>query len=648
MKSENRKIQTTMSNRINWMDGLLKIRKFNMGNKRSDFLFIYYNTLLSYNSPSEAAEALMTVNQKLGSPLSPDKLNKLINQLNSSENPYRFTNEAIIAKLKITNEEIDRLQIGHNKKLKAERAKRKSEKGEIERSLSPKIIKMFQDGKSQKEIIALVPELSSYTIKKILAPYVVKRKEERDHLIANLYTHGFSVSEISQKLGLSRDTIYSALSVEEKTKLTISEKRENVSLLPLSDGCEQSALFTLHKTEMRQAALSQETIANGRNLIQSKNYYITGSSGTGKSYFLNQYLNSLPYQELKNTVIASPTGLAASHVNGTTLHAAFHLSNEIQPNTEIEAVPERLLSMTRLVIDEISMVRLDVFTKVIKMIQYIEKQQHRKIQIIVSGDFGQLPPVVSESDKSALKAQYPEGKTFYAFESPLWEELQFSTIVLAFGKRFEDTDLYEHLIEIKYGLVSALDWFNNNSAWLPDPNAPYICTTNNDVRKYTQLALQQYKDTPQVVFAADKNGDIDNEELPCPETLSLAIGMKVMTVVNDKLYKNGTVGIISRIDRNSIDIITNDYTKITIKKKVFHLANGSIYRQLPIIYAFAMTVNKAQGCTFDAINIVGRFFAPGQLYVALSRCRSIKNIYIDSPLTPKDLIINIDALKHTV
>ena len=125
--------------------------------------------------------------------------------------------------------------------------------------------------------------------------------------------------------------------------------------------------------------------------------------------------------------------------------------------------------------------------------------------------------------------------------------------------------------------------------------------------------------------------------------------MKVMTVCNMSQYKNGSFGIITDLGENFVKIMLEHGDIAVVKPKTFILENGTSYTQLPIIYAYALTVNKSQGCTFDSINVVGGgFFAPGQLYVALSRCRTLQGIHLVSKLTENDLIVDIDALRMTV
>ena len=121
-----------------------------------------------------------------------------------------------------------------------------------------------------------------------------------------------------------------------------------------------------------------------------------------------------------------------------------------------------------------------------------------------------------------------------------------------------------------------------------------------------------------------------------------------MTIVNDRKFKNGSIGSILQVNSKSIRVLFDNGEAVTVHRKKFTLSDGSTYEQLPVVLAYAFTVHKCQGCTFDAVVIVPGFFAAGQLYTALSRCRSIDGICIEGNITNEDLIIDTEALQMTV
>jgi ATP-dependent exoDNAse (exonuclease V) alpha subunit len=168
------------------------------------------------------------------------------------------------------------------------------------------------------------------------------------------------------------------------------------------------------------------------------------------------------------------------------------------------------------------------------------------------------------------------------------------------------------------------------------------------VEKYNHWALDRFEEWEITAFKAIHKELPPNTELPCPKVLRLAEGMRIMTIVNDRQYKNGSLGTILKVSRNSIRVLFDNCTVATVRRKKFTLPEGSVYEQLPVVLAYAFTVHKCQGCTFDSIVIVPGFFAAGQLYTALSRCRSIDGICIDGHITKEDLIIDTEALRMTL
>ena len=348
-------------------------------------------------------------------------------------------------------------------------------------------------------------------------------------------------------------------------------------------------------------------------------------------------------------MVVAPTGRAADHLDAQTIHKAFQLPNEVQPNDEVTAAPKALYSISRLIIDEINMVRIDVFTKVIKTIRFIEQQTDKHIQVIVVGDFGQIQPVTTDEDMDVIKFYYPEAKGVYAFQSELWEQMNFRKIVLKCIYRQQEPEFMQRLNEIKYGKLSAVDWFNKNAGSLFSCNPIYICPTNKLVDYYNKQAEGRFFPDELVSFdAVITDGTPQEAELPCPRQLRLAVGMRIMTICNADKFKNGSMGRIIKIKPNSIQVRFDNGAEVTISTMRFKLQDGGIYEQLPVVLAYAITANKSEGMTFEEINVVPGYFAPGQLYTVLSRCTNLQNIHIIGELTEKDLIVDVAALEMTI
>ena len=378
------------------------------------------------------------------------------------------------------------------------------------------------------------------------------------------------------------------------------------------------------------------------------NICITGAGGTGKTFLLNHFLESLTKEEKASTLIVCPTGKAADHLNGITIHKAFHLSNDVQLPVAITTVPKELLSVTRIIIDEVNMVRIDIFDKIMRMVQYIEEKVKHKIQVIVMGDWGQIQPVATDTDKMLLKEFYPNAKGLYAFQSTMWKNMNFRKIMLTKIYRQNNVELVEKLHAIKYGNLDAVQWFNDNTSQFFITDGVTICPTNKLVEQYNHDAWSMFSDSYMEEYCPTIISGTLSEIPQHHQSLQLAVRMRVMTTSNGKNYKNGSMGTVTKLNKKSIRVELDNGNVVTVTAQRLELENGVIYKQLPVVLGYAITANKSEGMTFDAINVVPGYFAPGQLYTALSRARSIMEIHIVGELTAKDLIVDIDALRMTV
>lgn len=643
MKTD-RKTRNVMTDRKNWLKAWARTRDHDLGAKRRDFIFFYYCTLRVLHTPKQARKMTMEINQRFTEPLAEETVNSTVRTVNAAGG-YRLTNQTIIDTLGITPAEVDTLRIGHNLKEAAAREQRN-----IDRKGYKKLITaLYDDGNRIVDIAAMFPHISQRKIERIVKTLAEKKKQERDRTIWQLADTGFSVSAIAGQVNCSKPTVRRVLKGTKPTNLTKTEsKRDEVAAPSFKDPVGYE-LFTLYKREVDNATPKDYDNALSELQTTRRNVRIVGTGGTGKTQLIKDYLRSLPPSERSSTLVVAPTGLAASHIDGETVHKAFGLLNEVQTKETPTNIPPSLMTAKRLVIDEVSMLRIDIFEKVISILQHIEALERRHIQIIVLGDFGQLQPVCTSEDREQLRQLYPKAKGIYAFHSELWQELNFQPIVLKYNFRQEERELADQLTALKYGSLDAVQWFNLNCTPFTDDRAVYICPKNEDVEKYNREALERFENEKITVFQASTSAELDpNTELPCPKVLHLAEGMRIMTIVNDRQYKNGSLGTILKVNGNNIRVLFDSGKIAVVRRKRFTLPEGSVYEQLPVVLAYAFTVHKCQGCTFDAIVVCTGFFAAGQLYTALSRCRDIDGICIDGEITNKDLIIDTEALRMTI
>ena len=419
---------------------------------------------------------------------------------------------------------------------------------------------------------------------------------------------------------------------------------------------------------------SEQLIAY-ETLMEGRNVFLTGKAGTGKTYVLDKFIHTMIDNET-NIVCCAPTGIAALNLkNGTTMHRAFHLPVKLLLNETVEVSPV-IEAADIIVIDEISMCRRDIFEHCIKMIQKVESKTNQKKQIVVVGDFFQLAPITTFEEKEIIVSVYPDWDDGYCFLSQYWKELNFKVINLTSVIRQHEKQFVENLNLIRVGDSRAIGFFNklveyNEKRY--DPNAVYLTGRNAIVEKVNSEKLRQLEGNV-YTFEAMITGKVNRSEYPTSEVLHLKEGARIMMVRNDTekdMYRNGEMGIIKRIgtddnetqihvvlDRGQ-EVLISRYAwvveKPVVKSKVdihtgqkinyIDMEEVGRFVQYPIRLAYAVTIHKSQGQTFDHVILDPYCFAIGQLYVALSRCTSIAGLQLSRKIIKPYLITSVEVRK---
>lgn len=383
----------------------------------------------------------------------------------------------------------------------------------------------------------------------------------------------------------------------------------------------------------------------------SDNILLTGPAGTGKTYELNRYINSH-----ENVLITAPTGIAAINIGGITMHKAFGIPRIACGATAKDysaAIVKAIARADTIIIDEISMCRNDNFAFTIKMIRKAEKIKGKKIRIIVSGDFSQLPPVVPKTEGDLL-VKHGFDRSGYAFTTPEWKSCKFRVEVLSKVKRQEDLEFVEKLAQIRKGDVTAIEYFNQFVEMFPDDkDAMRVCGTNEEAAEINREYLESLPGLP-VAYGCRKEGKLPFQQTIVDEIIILKEGAKVIFTANDvknSKYFNGMLGIVKKLDPETVTVDVKG-TEIQVGRrehpiydydaKSVAIARKQVgcIRQIPLKVAKAITIHKSQGQTFDKIIVTPDIFASGQLYVALSRVRSPEGLILTKAISAADLYRN--------
>jgi len=397
---------------------------------------------------------------------------------------------------------------------------------------------------------------------------------------------------------------------------------------------------------------------------------VLGGAGTGKTTFLH----ALRKHGGGRQAFLAPTGVAALQLGGQTIHSFFGLPPRlVDPDQVKPRSPKRTLMkrLERLVIDEVSMVRADVLDAVDRCLRIARGNPapFGGVQVVLVGDFLQLPPVVPQAEREILAHLGYAGP--FAFDARVLREAEAAQLPFTHVYRQTDAEFVAHLAALRAGrqIEQAVAAINEASfrAHRPGRIPVVLAPTNSRVDAYNRRGLENLADAGRA-YEGRSEGEFDlaNDRLPVPETLVLKTGARVMMVRNDpeKQWVNGSVGTVIglapdrafvrldaggvvEIERTSWERIRYDWDEATgqVAAKVV-----GTYNQLPLVPAWAVTVHKAQGLTLDDVRIdfdTGAF-AAGQAYVALSRARSLAGLSLARALRASDIRINrrVAAFNH--
>jgi len=413
----------------------------------------------------------------------------------------------------------------------------------------------------------------------------------------------------------------------------------------------------------------------------NQNVFLTGKAGTGKTTFLHNLKGKSP----KRMIVVAPTGVAAINAGGVTIHSFFQLpfgpfvpvqnQEEISASRQIRKFTTEKINIMRsldlLVIDEISMVRADVLDAIDDVLRRFRDSQEPfgGVQMLMIGDIQQLAPVVKENEWDILKEWY---RTIYFFDSRALLGTQYVSIELMHIYRQKDSVFIDLLNRIRdkridEDLLNELNKRFDPTFEMNKADGYIILTTHkHQVQSINERKLEQINGT-QCRFTASANGDFPEYSYPTDYELVLKEGAQVMFVKNDtsrdKLFYNGKIGVVEKLEKDrilvkcegekeSITVLQSEWQNVKYsiddKSKEIQEDVAGSFIQYPLKLAWAITIHKSQGLTFEkAVIDANAAFAHGQVYVALSRCKSLEGLVLGSKLTPRSIISDTTVLEFS-
>ncbi len=394
-----------------------------------------------------------------------------------------------------------------------------------------------------------------------------------------------------------------------------------------------------------------------------KSLFVTGRAGTGKSTLLQLFRKTTR----KKTVVLAPTGVAALNVGGQTIHSFFGFPPHPIPNSEIRKRRNHKLykNLNVLVIDEISMVRADLLDQIDYFLRINRDnvlQPFGGVQMVFFGDLFQLPPVVSSQVEKHLFDSYYESP--YFFSAKVFAEFSMEMLELRKVYRQDARHFVRLLDAIRMNTVDRYDLMDLNERHFPDFATEDFHITlsarNDKVNLINRLELESI-DLPEKTFLAEITGNFNPRLYPTEAALKLKLSAQVMFVKNDpeRQFVNGTIGKIVKLEDDQITVLVEErnrppqYIKVqpltweilkykadSAQPEKIETETVGTFTQYPLKLAWAITIHKSQGKTFDKVIIdLGKgAFEHGQTYVALSRCRTLEGIILKKPVRPQDVI----------
>jgi len=420
-----------------------------------------------------------------------------------------------------------------------------------------------------------------------------------------------------------------------------------------------------HKLKEPISLSSEFSYALDRMERSNDSLFITGRAGTGKSTLLNLFTSTTK----KRAVVLAPTGIAALQVRGQTIHSFFRLPPKMINPSEITKRKNHWIykKVQTIIIDEISMVRVDMLDIIDHFLQVNREnsQPFGGVQMIFFGDLYQLPPIIADPvERSVITGKY---ESPYFFSAAVMERLEsFELIELHKVFRQEEKHFIRLLdnIRMRHFDYDDMEDLNQRHVAISEEEDEYyitISTRNNIVDSINKKKLEAI-DMPSFYFPAKVSGQFNPGTYPTKAILELKLGAQVMFVKNDpqKQFVNGTIGKIVQVtqDKLTVSVQNRDETTtyVEVERLVWEMTKYAIdknanqiisevtgsFTQYPLKLAWAITVHKSQGQTFDKviIDIGTGAFEYGQTYVALSRCRTMGGIILKRPIKPTDVLVD--------
>lgn len=394
-------------------------------------------------------------------------------------------------------------------------------------------------------------------------------------------------------------------------------------------------------------------------MISGKDVFLTGGAGTGKSHTLDEFTKRRKDLGRSGKVLrTATTGAASSLIKGMTLHSvlglksAAHVPHSILKNGRDEKLIKMVEDVDTIAIDEVSMLRVDQVQAIVEKMSIIKSMRGTRPQLIMIGDFAQLPPVTERAEERILNHYY--GDKRFAFEHPAWAKFQLCELTMIHRQK-GDLTFAKWLSDIRRGLLPDPSFINQFVSSGRHPGAINLVPSHKMANAVNEMERAMIK-REDLIFEGKVMGNFPKMNMRTPPILALPPGSTVIICANDpnqsgpREYMNGTTGkLIGKGDEGEAIVLTDDGRTVRVPPFRWENANYmpgekeedewqrkvvGVYHQTPILPGWAITIHRSQGMSLDRVHVDPRnVFAPGQLYVALSRATGTDGLTLESKVT---------------
>lgn len=414
-----------------------------------------------------------------------------------------------------------------------------------------------------------------------------------------------------------------------------------------------------------ESSLTQGQRAAFEAVREGRNVFVTGNGGTGKSYLVNGIIDWAKASGL-GIIVCAPTGIAALNVGGSTIHRTLGISpDKVLGPTSHPSIPvgSPLPKCDLMIVDEISMCRMDLFDYLSCCLREVGRERERLglglCQLVVVGDFFQLPPVVTDDDEPMLRKMYGRDvRGGYPFMGDEWSRWGFRRVLLTETIRQRDAEFVRALERCRVGDIAGARWIEEHASRTAPEDAIVLCGTNSMAGRENKTRLAALPSAPHG-YVGTMWGDVRKSDMPTDMKIQVSPGARVMSVVNDPDggYMNGSLGTVVSCGNDSVTVRFDDgveaavarhvwpITKPVVEKGRIRMQTVGEFSQIPLKLAWAITIHKSQGQTFDHAVIHPYCWDYGQLYTALSRLTDVSGMKLAKPIQTKYLKASPDVIE---